>query len=384
MKKIPLFDLKVSASAKREVAAVLNSGWFSTGPKVASFEKRITSLLKVPHGVAVSSATTGLQVALQAIGVGPGREVVTTPFTYVATVGAIMAVGAHPVLADISPDTLNIDPDEIDRKLSSHTGAVIPVDVAGHPADYDQLQAICNRATVPLIADAAHSIGASYHKRSIAMVADGAVLSFHATKNLTCGEGGIVLSRHQPFIEMVRLISRHGLTDTAHERRTSSGAPYDAVRPGVKAGMSELHAAVGLGQLVDYKKQQKQREKLAERYLSNLSDLNDFLEPPVVRKHCRHGWHLFIIRLHLSALKIDRDRFIDLMARRGIECGVHYRPLFDLSFYRNHLSLSPQFFPNAAYAGCRVVSLPFFPSLKLGEVDSVCDAVCAIVTRYKR
>ena len=384
MKKIPLFDLKISTAAKREVAGVMNSGWLSAGPKVASFEKKIASLLKVPHGVAVNSATAGLQVALQAIGVGPGREVITSPFTYVATVGAIMAVGALPVLADIYPDTLNIDPDEIDRKFSANTGAVIPVDVAGHPANYDELQTLCDRAKVPLIADAAHSIGATYRKHSVPMVADGAVLSFSSTKNLTCGEGGIVLSRHKPFIEMVRLISRNGLTRTTHERRISGNAQYDAVRSGHKASMSELHAAVGLGQLVDFKTQQKKREQLAERYLSNLSDLTDFLEPPVVRKHCKHGWHLFIIRLHLSALKIDRDRFINLMARRGIECGVHYRPLFDLSFYRDHLSLSPQFFPNAAYAGLRVVSLPFFPALKLSEIDTVCEAIHSIVTRHKR
>jgi len=384
VKKIPLFDLQLSAAAKKEVAAVMNSGWLSTGPRAAAFEKKVTSLLKVPYGVAVSSGTVGLQLALQAIGVGSGREVITTPFTYVATVGAIMALGARPVLADISPDTLNIDPDEVERRFSPNTGAVLPVDMAGHPADYDRLLSICDKIGAPLLSDAAHAIGAAYRGQSVPKIADGAVISFHATKNLTCGEGGMVLSRHRPFIDLVRILSRHGLTSSAHERKRSGQWRYDALRAGHKATMSELHAAVGLGQLSDYKKQQKQRERLAERYLKNLSDLRDFLEPPVVRKQCRHGWHLFIIRLHLSALKIERDRFIELMARRGIECGVHYQPLFEFSYYRDHLGLSSQFLPNAAYAGRRVVSLPFFPTLKLSEVDRVCESARAIVTRHKR
>lgn len=384
MKKIPLFDLKLSTAAKREVAGVMNSGWLSTGPRVAAFEKRVTSLLKVPHGVAVSSGTAGLQLAMQAIGVGPGREVITTPFTFVATIGAIMALGARPVPADISPDTLNIDPDEVLRKLSPNTGAVLPVDVAGHPADYDRLLSICDQAGTPLIADAAHSIGATYRRRTIPNLADGAVVSFYATKNLTCGEGGMVLSRHRPFSDLVRILSRHGLTSIAHERSRSGKWKYDAVRAGCKATLSELHAAVGLGQLSEFKKQQKLRERLAERYLANLADLSDFLEPPIVRKHCRHGWHLFIIRLHLSALKIDRNQFIQLMARCGIECGVHYQPIFELSFYRDHLGLSPQFYPNATYAGRRVVSLPFYPTLKLGEVDRVCESIRSIVIRHKR
>ncbi|MCK4460803.1 MAG: DegT/DnrJ/EryC1/StrS family aminotransferase, partial [candidate division Zixibacteria bacterium] len=184
MKKIPLFDLKLSTAAKREVAGVMNSGWLSTGPRVAAFEKKMTFLLKVPHAVAVSSGTAGLQLALQAIGVGPGREVITTPFTFVATIGAIMSLGARPVMADISPDTLNIDPDEVDRKFSENTGGVVPVDIAGHPADYDRLLSICDQAATPLIADAAHSIGATYRRLTIPNLADGAVISFYATKNL--------------------------------------------------------------------------------------------------------------------------------------------------------------------------------------------------------
>lgn len=384
MKKIPLFDLKISAAAKKEVAAVMKSGWLSTGPKAAAFEKKITSLLKIPYGAAVSSGTTGLQLAMQAIGVGPGREVVTSPFTYVATVGAIMALGARPVLADINPDTLTLDPEEVSRCISPNTGAVLAVDLAGHPADYDQLLAICDRAGKPLLSDAAHAIGASFRKKSVPNWADGAVISFHATKNLTCGEGGMVLSRHRPFIDLVRILSRHGLTSSAHERVRSGDWHYDALRAGTKGTMSELHAAVGLGQLKDYKKQQQQRERLARRYLANLAELGDFLEPPVVRKDCCHGWHLFIIRLHTAALKIDRNRFIELMARRGIECGVHYQPIFEFSFYRDHLSLSPQSLPRAAEAGNRVVSLPLYPDLKLNEVDRVCDSVQTIVTRHKR
>ena len=382
--KIPLFDLNVSAATKREVVATLASGWLTTGSRAAAFERAVGDLVNIRHAAAVSSATAGLQLALTAVSSGHKADVITTPFTFIATVEAIMAAGCRPVLADINPATLNIDPDEVARKITDSTRAVIPVDIAGYPANYEALNAICAEKSVPVIADAAHSFGASYKNRSIPALAEAAVFSFYSTKNLTCGEGGMVVSRHKELIEEVRCLARHGLTSDAFHRKPTTEWKYDATRPGFKANMSDIHAAVGLGQLGVFEKNQKQREKLARRYLKNLTDLSEHLELPIIQKHYSHAWHLFIIKLHLSSLKIERNKFIHLMAERGIECGVHYPPVFELSYYRDSLDLSPQYFPNSAYAGRRVVSLPMFPTLKAKDVDYVCDCVADIMRKYAR
>ncbi len=376
--------MKVSAAAKREVAKTLSSGWLTSGPRVEAFEKAVAKLLGVRYAAAVSSATAGLQLALTAADIGPGSEVITTPFTFVATLEAIMATGARPVLADINPDTLNIDPDEIERKITDHTRALVPVDIAGYPADYERLGAIGGELSIPVISDSAHAVGAAYRNRSVPRLTDASVFSFYSTKNLTCGEGGMVVSKHKALTEAVRCLARHGLTSQAWTRKTGRERAYDVVSAGFKANMSDVHAAIGLGQLKTLASDQKRRELLAMRYLENLQDLSELAELPTIQKHYQHGWHLFIIRLHLSALKIGRDRFIHLMAARGIECGVHYRPVFELSYYRDALDISPRYFPNSAYAGRRVVSLPLYPGLKAGEVDYVCECAASILRKNAR
>jgi dTDP-4-amino-4,6-dideoxygalactose transaminase len=381
---IPLFDLTVSPQARREVADTLKSGWLTTGPKVAAFEKGVAEYLRVRHACAVNSCSIGLQLALKALGIGRDQEVITSPFTFVATAEAILAAGATPVFADINPDTLNIDPDEVERKLGSRTAAVMPIDIAGYPADYDRLNEFCSRHELPLIADAAHSFGTQIGSRSVAALSDMAVYSFHSTKNLTCGEGGMVLSRHKILIDIVRTLARHGLSSDAHKRRSKGEYRYDAHGLGLKANMSDVHAAIGLGQLTTIEKNQDRREKLARRYLKNLGDLRDYLKLPESEPPLHHGWHLFIVRLRLSRLGIDRHKFIREMAAQGIECGVHFRPIFELSYYREKMGLSGQYFPNSTYAGQRVVTLPLYPELKLAQVDRVCEAVRSILTKKRR
>jgi dTDP-4-amino-4,6-dideoxygalactose transaminase len=382
-KHIPLFDLKLPAGSFREVREVLASGWLNTGPKVAQFEKSVASMVGVRYAVAVNSATAGLQLALESLGVGPGREVITTSFTFAATAASIIRTGAMPVFADIDPATLNIDPDEVARKITPRTACVLPVDVAGHPADYPELGDVCDRRHVPLVADAAHSLGASIGRYSVARVADAAVHSFQATKNLTTADGGMVVTRHKIVADRVRLLSQHAMTSNAHQRRKSGRWAYDVLAPGLKANLTDVHAAIGLGQLATFEKNQRRREKIAERYSRNLADLSDFVTAPVVKDGYRHAWHLYIVRLHLSRLRIGRTRFISLMAQAGVECGVHYRPLFEMSFYRG-IGFTPQYFPNAAYAGKRVVTLPLYPGLKTSQVDRICDAIRKITTHFRR
>jgi dTDP-4-amino-4,6-dideoxygalactose transaminase len=382
-KHIALFDLKLPAESIRLVNEVLKSGWLNTGPKVAQFEKSVASMVSVRYAVAVNSATAGLQLALESLGVGPGREVITTPFTFAATAASIIRTGAMPVFADIDPVTLNIDPDEVARKFTPRTACVLPVDVAGHPADYPELADICDRRHIALVADAAHSLGALIGRSSVARVADAAVHSFQATKNLTTADGGMVVTRHKIVADRVRLLSQHAMTSNAYQRQKSRRWAYDVLAPGLKANLTDVHAAIGLGQLASFEKNQQCREKIAERYCRNLADLSDFVATPEVRDGYRHAWHLFIVRLHLSRLRIGQARFIALMAQAGVECGVHYRPLFEMSFYRG-IGFTSQYFPNAAYAGKRVVTLPLYPGLKTPQIDHVCDAIRQIITRYRR
>ena len=382
-RKIPLFDLKLSGAAKRQVREVMTSGWLNSGPKVREFEQAISRLAHVRYAAAVSSATAGLQLTLEALGAGPGKEVITTPFTFVATVASIIHTGATPILADIDPTSLTIDPDEVARKITSETLCVLPVDIGGRPADYARLASICKSRRLPLVADAAHSLGAQIGRKSIAQLVDAAVHSFQATKNLTTADGGIVLSRHKVLVDRVQLLARHGMTAAAYQRRSSLRWAYDVVGLGHKANLSDLNAAVGLGQLSVFDKNQARRVRLAEQYQRRLSGLQDYLEVPVVDSGKHHAWHLYIVKLHLSRLRIGRNRLMALLAEAGIETGVHYRPLFEMSFYRE-LGYTEQYFPNAAYAGRRVMSLPLYPELKLTDVDFVCDRLVQIVRRFAR
>ncbi len=382
--KVPLFDVRVSRRARREVSAVLASGWLTSGPRVSAFERAIGDYLNVRHVAAVGSATAGLYLTLRALGIRPGHRVITTPFTFVATVEAILQSGAEPVLVDIDEPTLNLSPEGVADAVDRRTRAIVPVDIAGHPAEYGPLLDVARQSSLRVISDAAHSIAARYRGGTSPHYAHAAVYSLYSTKNLTCGEGGLVVSRNRKLISKVRQLSRHGLTSGTHERHRSQRWEYDAVDLGFKANMSDVHAALGLGQLTVLDKQQARRAALAGRYLRRLADLSEFIELPVTPTHIRHGWHLFIIRLHLSRLKIDRNCFIQLMAERGVMCGVHYRPIFELSYYRNLLGFVAKNLPTAARAYRRVVTLPLYPSLTAANADYVCDCARRILIRHRR
>jgi len=376
---IPLFDLKLSGASIKEVSSVLKSGWLSSGPKVAAFEKGIGKVTKVQHVAAVSSGTTGLFLALKALDVKEGDEVITTPFTFVATVEVILHVGASPVLADIDPNTLNISCEEIQRRITDKTKAILPVDIAGYPADYENLNKLSLAHSLKVLSDSAHSFGATYDGKAMPLWTDATVFSFYSTKNVTSAEGGAVVSRRQELVDKVRLMAKHGLTSNAYDRKISGGWKYDAPQLGYKANMSDVHAAIGLGELSVFAANQKKKEKLVEQYFKNLAAVSEYIKLPQVAKNCEHAWHLFIVQLELEKLGIDRNQFIEEMAGRGIECGVHYQPIFELSYYNSFFSLSLDKYPHAAKAGQRVVSLPLYPSLKVSDVDVICEAIAEIV-----
>jgi len=382
-KHIPLFDLKIGAESKKQVSEVLKTGWLSTGPKAQAFEKETANYLGVENTLAVNSATSGLKMILTAVGAGPGKKVITTPFTFIATIEAILSSGAEPVFADIDPHTLCIDPDEIDRKATNNSTVVLPVDIAGQPCNYNALLNICDRKKLALLSDSAHSFGAKYQGKHIPQLTDASIYSFYSTKNLTCGEGGLLASKHNELIEMIRLVTRHGMTSNAFLRKAKKSWEYDVILFGTKGNMPELSAAVGLGQLKTFDKEQAKRKKVVKRYQKNLKDLHEYFEIPQEIEDTESSWHLFIIKLHLSRLKISRDDFITEMSKMGVDCGVHYKPVYEFSYYRELLKLTEQYFPNTAYAGRRVVSLPLYPHLPLKDVDYICGVISDIVKKFK-
>jgi dTDP-4-amino-4,6-dideoxygalactose transaminase len=378
---IPLYDIKVSRAAIAETVATLKSGWLTSGPKVAAFEKAIAERSGVKQAAAVSSATAGLQIALHLLRLPAGAEVITTPHSFIATTASILYAGLIPVYCDIDPDTLNIDTAQIARKITRKTRLVLPVDIAGHPCDYTAMRSICKDKGINILSDSAHAFGALYRGKPIPHWTDLSVFSFHATKNLTSGEGGAVVARDARLVERARILARHGINRDAYLRKQANRWEYDINELGLKANMSDVLASVGLGELTQFDRNQMKREKIAARYAKNLRHLADYVELPVTRPNCRHAWHLYITKLQTSRVTITRNQFVKAMAKRGVECGVHYIPIPNFTVFSPH-RLSPRQFPVAHDLAGRVVSLPMYASLKLSQVDLVCEAVETVIRRH--
>jgi dTDP-4-amino-4,6-dideoxygalactose transaminase len=382
-RKIPFYDLTLSQATRQAVERTLKSGWITTGPAVVQFETEIGKLLGVRHAAAVSSATAGLILALRAVGVKRGDEVITTPFSFVAGVEAILNLGAVPVFADIDPATLNVNPAAVAKKITKRTAAILAVDIAGYPCDYRGLRPLAKAHRIPLVSDSAHALGAFLDGKSIPRWTDLSVYSFHATKNLTCGEGGMVASRVKGLIDRVRLWSKHSMTASAYERKQSDHWSYDVTEVGCKANMSDILASVGLGELKSFAKNQLKRERLAMRYLSNLSVAEDLIALPQLQRGYHHAWHLMVARLNLSHLTIPRNGVIDRMAQHGIGCSVHYRPIHTLAFYRRS-GLKALRLSESERAGESVLSLPLYPGLRPTDVDRISDTLISICRRCAR
>ncbi|MFZ1682580.1 MAG: DegT/DnrJ/EryC1/StrS family aminotransferase [Candidatus Zixiibacteriota bacterium] len=381
--RIPLCDVTVSPAARREVAQALRDGWLSTGPRVRKFERAALAKLGAKYGVAVNSATSALFLALKGMGVGPADEVITTPFTFVATVETILHCGAKPVLVDIDPRTFTMDPASLEKKISKKTRLVVPVDIAGYPCDYEGIKRVCRKYKTPILSDSAHAFGSAYHGKSIDRLVDASVYSFYSTKNLTMGEGGMIVSEDRKLIERIRLLSRHGMSSNAYQRTGTGGWEYDIEILGYKANLSDIQAAIGIGQLNRFDIDQARRKAVARQYQSNLEDSGEYIELPISGTDRTHTWHLYIIKLRLDRLKISRNQFISEMNLRGIECGVHYKPVFEMSYYRK-LGMKGSATPVAASVWKQVVSLPMYAGLTRTQIDRVCTAVSELIRKNAR
>jgi dTDP-4-amino-4,6-dideoxygalactose transaminase len=365
------------------VAEVLRSGWITTGAKARQFEEEFAAFLGAPGALALNSCTAGLHTALVALGIGPGDEVITTPMTFAASVNVIEHVGARPVLVDVERDTLNLDPAQVEAAITGRTRAVLPVHYAGHPADMAPLQALADRHSLSIIEDAAHALPARDRGECIGASGNPTAFSFYATKNLTTGEGGM-LTGDPDFVARARTISLHGMSRDAWRRYDRGGNwRYEVLLPGFKYNMTDVAAALGLVQLRKLTHHQQRRREIVQQYDAAFAG-HPALETPVTRPGVEHAWHLYVLRLNPAALRINRDRFIEELAERGIGASVHFIPIHLHPYYRDKYQYQPTDFPVAYSTYFRLLSLPLHPGLREEEVGLIIDTVRAVAHEHRR
>lgn len=379
------------------VVQTMRSGWLTTGPNAKEFEAEFARYLgdESLQAVAVNSATAGLHLALEAIGVGPGDEVITTTHTFTASAEVARYLGAEPVLVDIDPSTLCISPEAIERAITARTKAIVPVHYAGLSCDMTAILAIARKHGLKVIEDAAHSLPATWQGQKIGTLAsDATVYSFYATKTLATGEGGMVVTRDPAIAKRCRVMRLHGIDRDAFDRFTSKKPAwfYEIVAPGYKYNMPDLSAALGRVQLRRIHQMRNRRSAIARQLDAALGQAPVVLPPRpgpaasgnvAAAPHAAgdlHAWHLYVLRL-TGDCAVDRDTFIARMAERGIGCSVHYVPLHLQPYWRDRYQLTPEMFPHSQHAYEHMVSLPIYSSMLEESVQRVCDTALDILTQ---
>jgi dTDP-4-amino-4,6-dideoxygalactose transaminase len=361
-----------------EVVDTLKSGWITTGPKVERFAAAFLDYVGGRHAVPVSSATAGLHVALLALNIGEGDEVITTPLTFVATLNTIVHCGAVPVLADVDAATLNIRAEDVERRITKKTKAIVPVHYVGQPADLDPILELASAHGIAVLEDAAHAVGAEYKGRRIGSFPTTSVFSFHPNKNMTTGEGGMIVTEDEAVFERASLLKFHGMDKESWKRFAKAGSPrYDVAVPGYKYNMMDIQAALGLHQLKRLDGFLAERERLARRYEEKLAGVAGLILPQRVAYPVRHAWHLYTPLVDIDRLTISRDQFMEELKARNIGTGLHYTAAHEFSYYASRFGWKPEDFPEAHFVSERIVSLPLFPGLSDADQD---DAVAAIRT----
>lgn len=368
-----------------EVADSLRSGWITSGPKVQKFECQFSGLAGVPFAAAVNSATAGLHIAYLTAGIKPGDEVITTPLTFISTVSMILAAGGKPILADIDPGTLNIDPAQIEKKITSKTKALVPVHFAGLPCDMDAILAIANQHKLRVIEDAAHALGTEYKGKKIGSLSDAAVFSFHPIKNITTGEGGMVTTSNEKWYEELCLLRFHGMSKSAWKRYAKGGTPlYSIERLGFKYNMMDLQAAIGIHQLKKLPAFNKERARLAKIYDKAFSEIPEIrLQKPAPYDHL-HSHHLYVIILEKGKLKAGRNDFVTELGEMNIGAGIHFTAVHHHPYYAGIFPGADQALPAASDVSENILSLPLYPGLKDEDVQDVIGAVTALVKKHSK
>lgn len=370
---------------EEEIAQVvdsLRSGWITTGPKVARFEQIFEERLG-GHAVAVSSATAGMHIAVAALGLGPDDEVIVPALTWASTANVVELCGARTVFADVHAETLCIDVDDVARRITPNTKAIIPVHYAGQPADLDALRALADAHGLLVLEDAAHAVGTFYKGTEIGASGEVVVFSFHPIKNITTGEGGIVMCRDEAFADRLRLLRFHGVSKDAWKRYHRGGMPvYDVVEPGFKYNMMDLQAALGVEQMAKLERFNARRTELAERYGRLLQQVPAIRPLGMVPYDALHAWHLYVVRLDTAAVSLDRNEFMLALQEENIGTGLHFPALHLASHYRNRYGYTEGSLPRAEAAGSTIFSLPLYPLMSEQDLDDVVAALARVVEAH--
>ncbi len=367
-----------------EVVKTLKSGWLGTGPKVELFEKKFTEYIGCKYSMAVNSATAGLHLALKTLGIGKGDEVITTPMTFCSTVNVIAHCQATPIFTDIDKDTWNIDTEEVEKKITKKTKAIIPVHLHGRPCEMDKIIQIAKKHKLYIIEDAAHALEAEYKKRKIGNIGDITVFSFYVTKNLTTAEGGMVTTNNNKWAEMIKIMSLHGLSRDAYKRyNTKVFRHYEAIVPGFKYNMTDIQASLGVHQLKRIENNCKIRTRYWEMYNEAFAKLPELITPAKENKSIFHAKHLYAILIKPETMKINRDRFINELIKRNVGTGIHFLPVHLHPYYRKTFNYKVEDFPNAEFVGSRTISLPLSPVMTEKDVRYIISSVKDITYTFK-
>jgi perosamine synthetase len=363
------------------VVDVLRSDWLTTGPKVAEFEEAFAARVGAAYAVSFSSGTAALHAATFAAGLKPGDEAITSPMTFSATANCVLYQGATPVFADVSTDTLNLDPEQVAKKISTKTRAILPVDYAGHPADVAPILEIARQHGLVVIEDACHALGAEYCGQRVGSIADMTVFSFHPVKHITTGEGGMVTTDNLQFAETLRLFRNHGISSDARQRQSTGQWHYEMVLLGFNYRLPDLACALGIQQLNKLEANLARRREIAAQYTAAFRQIPELILP-AVRPGVDPAWHLYPIRLDLEKLTVGRAQVFRALRGENIGVNVHYIPVHLHPYYRSQFGYKGGEYPVAELAYEQLISLPMFHGMKDQDVSDVICAVGKIVKHY--
>lgn len=369
---------------KKEIIDALDSGWVTLGPRTKQFEDDFAKYVGSKYAVAVSSCTAGLHLSLLAAGIGPGDEVITTPFTFVATVNPIVQVGAKPIFIDIDPETFNIDVSKIEEKITKKTKAIIPVHYAGQPVDLDKITALAKKYKIIIIEDGAHAAGALYKKKRIGSIGNMTSFSFHPLKNMTTGDGGMITTNSEAYASKLQLLRLHGMSRDAWKRHTATGSwRYDVEFPGFKYNMTDLAASLGIHQLKKLGFFIKTRQEYAKVYDKILSNVPEITIPSSV-KNQKHIYTLYTIKINTGDLTLTRDDIVEKLKEAQIGANIQFIPLHYFTYYKNNFKYKKGDFPNAENVFEHIISLPLYPKMRLTDIKYVGKTLVKIIEQNRK
>ena len=382
--QIPFHRPYITEEEINEVVDSLKNGWLTMGKKTIEFENKFKEYIGSKNAVAVNSCTAALHLALKAIGLKEGDEVIVPSTTFVATAEVVNYFSAKPVLVDIEPDTHLIDINKIEEKITDKTKAIIPVHFSGQPADMDEILKIAEKYNLYVIEDAAHALPAWYKGKKIGTIGDITAFSFYATKTLATGEGGMATTENDEWADRMRVLRLHGISKDAWKRYSKEGSwEYDVIENGYKYNTTDINSALGLAQLKKLEWMWQERVKIADKYNEAFKDYEELILYRVKDDRIS-SWHLYPLKLNLETLKIDRNQFIEELKKRGIGTSVHFIPLYKFSYYKKHFNYRLKDFLNSEWVFERVFSLPIFPGIGEEKLDYIIDNVINLIKKSRK